>query len=706
MDQLERKERQNFATRLIISFNKTFIEGWRAGLLRAFVFSLAAFIANIAVYAWLFATYNGPGGTATVMTGKCEMVRQTNTGIHAALNVVSTLVLSASTYAMQGLTAPTRKEVNVAHGKGKWVEIGTASIRNLFHVRRRNIWIWILLAVTGLPFHLFFNAVFFTTSQTNQYAVAVVDQSFFDNIDFQPSENNSSPELFEQWTRMEGNCDGADCAFDIATNISVVIQLLQDVRNSSRDDGFTRMEPSECMQKYASGFMRDYSDVAVVSSRVDAESPVHWTRYPQRSLSSDKENTHPDPFHWVCHDLFPPNRTRYDRCGLKLAEERFDFGRNWTVYDSPVSHCFARKAPDACQLQFNEWLMLAVVVFGGVKVLTICYLVFWRPEGPFLRTLGDAIASFLEEEDPTTKDMCLVSSKQFRKHGLQTSYGPQIFTNVRPRWLSSANTLEFFITIGASAAYIIILAVQLFIAIEGAAGFAWSIGLGVADIQSLASFQRDNTRSAGIVPTLLVANLPQLGFSILFVAYTNTWSKLLVAKEFDRLTESKKGLRVSEQPQRMQRTTHFFTLPMRYALPLIACSAMLHWLCSQSLFMVRIDGVDLHRMVDSNDQLVRLGYSATGIVAIIGVSFGLMVTTVCMGAFRKMRTGLGETSMSFIISAACHPRRYEPELWLKEVQWGDVADGPQRGDGDERGVRHCAFTSEVARQPIEGQAYQ
>lgn len=533
----------------------------------------------------------------------------------------------------------------------------------------------------------------------------MIDQSYFDNTNFEPLESNSSPGLFEQWEPIKEECDGRDCSFDIP-DISTVIQLLQDIRNTSKNEEFVRMEPSECIQKYSSGFMRNYSDVAVVSSRTEATSPIHWTRYPQRSITGDKEDTNQDPFHWVCHDLFPSNRTTFDRCSLKLAEERFDSGRNWSVYGSSVDHCFARIAPDTCELQFNEWLMLAVVVFGGVKVLTICYLVFWRPSGIFLRTLGDAIASFLEKEDTTTRDMCLVSSKQIRKRGFQSPYEPQTFTGARPRWLTSANTTEFFITIAASAAYIIVLSVQLFIAIDGAAGFAWTIGLGVADIQSLASFQRDNTRSSGIVPTLLVANLPQLGFSFLFVAYTNTWSKLLVAHEFDRMTVVKKGLRVSERPRGVQRASHFFTLPMRYAVPLIGCSAALHWLCSQSLFMVRIDGVNIHREVDPNDQLVRLGYSAPGIVAVIGVSFGMMITTVCMGAFRKLRTGLGETSMSVIISAACHPRRYEPEAWFKAVQWGDVTESVESGEGDEDGVRHCAFTSQMAERPIEGQAYR
>jgi hypothetical protein len=184
----------------------------------------------------------------------------------------------------------------------------------------------------------------------------------------------------------------------------------------------------------------------------------------------------------------------------------------------------------------------------------------------------------------------------------------------------------------------------------------------------------------------------------------NIWSKLLVAHEFDRLTQVKKGLRVSERPRGLQRASHFFTIPARYALPLMGCSAALHWLCSQSFFMVRIDGVDANGIIDENDRLVRLGYSAKGVIALISLAVAMMVSTVCMGSFRRLRTRLGETSMSVVISAACHPKRLEVEPWLQGVQWGDVTEGEHSGEG--RAVRHLSFTARLTKQPIRGQAYR
>jgi hypothetical protein len=548
--------------------------------------------------------------------------------------------------------------------------------------------------------------VFFTTTQANQYAVALVEESILSNATFQPTAENSSPDLFAQPSFLKDLCDDGDCSFDLHDDIAVV-KLLKDVTNRFNMTDIVRMEPLDCMHNYASGFMRKYGDVAVVSTSSGADSPILYTRFPQRSISQDKENTNQDSYRWICNDIIASNATGEDaRCSIDMAMGRFDAGRNWTVYEHAVSYCLARTLPDVCELQFNQWMMLGVVVLGVVKTIVIAYLSIWRPHGRFLRTLGDAIASFLEVQDETTTNMCLVSSKQIRKHGFKGPFQPQLFTGIRPQWFSSANTTEFFSTIGISALYIVILSIALFFAIDGAHGFAFNSKLGVPDIQSLANFKPDDAGSSGIVPTLLIANIPQLGFSFLYVVYTNIWSKLLVAQEFDRLTQAKKGLRVSEQPKGLQRRSHFFTLPARFALPLMACSAALHWLCSQSFFMVRIDGVNSRGEVDPDDRLVRLGYSAAGIISLIGVSVGMLVATVCIGALRRLGTSLHETSMSVVISAACHPGRYEVEPWLQEVQWGDVTEGAEGQEiGDGQTVRHLSFTARHAKRPIIGQAY-
>lgn len=77
-----------------------------------------------------------------------------NTGIHLVINVLSTLLLGASSYSMQCLCAPTRPEVDKPHEKRRWADIGVQSLRNLGLVRRWKLGLWLLLAASSLPLHL------------------------------------------------------------------------------------------------------------------------------------------------------------------------------------------------------------------------------------------------------------------------------------------------------------------------------------------------------------------------------------------------------------------------------------------------------------------------------------------------------------------------------------------------------------------------
>lgn len=510
----------------------------------------------------------------------------------------------------------------------------------------------------------------------------------------------------------------------------MISQLLDDARNPGPNSTYKKLTPSECIETYSEGFMQKFSDVVVVTKTMQAEDPILWSRYPQRVLTMDKRDTNNDPFHWICQDL--KRATNESGICYKNWAQANIVPENWTVSDQVVDYCLARKAPDQCHLQYNVWIWGAVLVFSIFKVSAIAVLLFTHPnrDSKFLRTIGDAIASFMERHDPTTKDMCLVSSAQIRKHGFtasasqQTSskprrrwrsqtpeekisvpYAPQTYTNERPRWWVGANTTEFFSTVGISAAYVIILTGTLAWAASETNGNAFETGIGKPDIQSLANLRPDDPSSSVIVPTLLTANVPQLGFSLLYVFYTNIWSKLLIAHEFDRLTTSKKGLRVSERPYGHQRTSHFFTMPARYAFPLMACSAALHWLCSRSLFMARFDGINVNGIEDPDDKLARLAYNVTGMAALIAVNFAMMVGTVAMAGLHRLRTGLGEIAMSVVISAACHLQRHEDEPWLQKVQWGDVS-GDVAETGDDNTVRHCAFTSLRADPLIIGQEYK
>ena len=86
--------------------------------------------------------------------GDCNAVRKANVELHLGINALSTILLSSSNYCMQCYSAPTRKELDRAHAKGRWLEVGVMSFSNIFHIHWTRAVLWCCLALSSLPLHL------------------------------------------------------------------------------------------------------------------------------------------------------------------------------------------------------------------------------------------------------------------------------------------------------------------------------------------------------------------------------------------------------------------------------------------------------------------------------------------------------------------------------------------------------------------------
>jgi hypothetical protein len=88
-----------------------------------------------------------------VYSGKCNTVKNAGIGAHVVINILGTLMLGASNLCMQLISAPSRKEINRAHARGIWLDIGVPSFRNLRHIPKRSVVVWCILALTSIPIH-------------------------------------------------------------------------------------------------------------------------------------------------------------------------------------------------------------------------------------------------------------------------------------------------------------------------------------------------------------------------------------------------------------------------------------------------------------------------------------------------------------------------------------------------------------------------
>jgi hypothetical protein len=132
------------------------VSGWRMGIRVASGAILGVPLTNIVLtlvarFAFPYYRYE-----STLIDGSCSGTKTTGTWLHLGINILSSILLSASSYAMQCLSSPTRKEVDNAHTKGDYLDIGIPSIHNLTRVDRKRVILWILLALSSLPIHLLY----------------------------------------------------------------------------------------------------------------------------------------------------------------------------------------------------------------------------------------------------------------------------------------------------------------------------------------------------------------------------------------------------------------------------------------------------------------------------------------------------------------------------------------------------------------------
>lgn len=125
--------------------------GWRGGILAASVSSGTVLLINIIFTAWAAAKSGSGVQVGTIYAGECAVVSATDSRLHIAINVMGTILLGASNFTMQCLTAPTRKQVDEAHAKGKYLDIGLPSPKNLRGWKKKIL--FTLLVLSTVPLH-------------------------------------------------------------------------------------------------------------------------------------------------------------------------------------------------------------------------------------------------------------------------------------------------------------------------------------------------------------------------------------------------------------------------------------------------------------------------------------------------------------------------------------------------------------------------
>lgn len=362
--------------------------GWRMGSMISCILTGLSLLIILASLFFGVRSGSPSAGVGTIFTGSCDKVKRLDLWLHVVINILGTILIASSNFNMQCLNAPNRKEVDAAHAKGYWLDIGVLSIRNYLYMSWRKKWLWGLLAFSTIPLHLFLNSAIFSTLQTNDYLVTVVSRDFLQD-------------------------DFIDCSGSTQLPYSDVICSMYAAAHDKDNSEVTlkRLDPGGCIEQYANLLQNQYSNVIAVSRNASNGSTTHTASYLNSSTLLDAFTNYEltdswNPMRWTCVDDLSV------ACDLGTAlantiKSSLNPHPEWKIHNNyTIDYCLASTVEETCKLKIHLTIVGFVVISTTVKLVAMIFTLTTLEDDRFI-TIGDGIASFLETPDPNTKGGCL-----------------------------------------------------------------------------------------------------------------------------------------------------------------------------------------------------------------------------------------------------------------------------------------------------------
>ncbi|CAG7928561.1 unnamed protein product [Penicillium olsonii] len=408
----------------------------------------------------------------------------------------------------------------------------------------------------------------------------------------------------------------------------------------------------------------------------------------------------------------------------------------YTGHEVTVDHCLSQKTGEACGLFYQVPIAFTIIICSLIKVACMWILLRTDRFDLFL-TIGDAISSFLQSSDLTTKGWCTLSSdtvssdndcpwshksntiekEEFvseephpgvlhtsRKTALQSTSGRDLPPEPKI-WRQGTSGRIWAMTWLALILYIVISVLFPGLAVKNALGDDYEYGnplVAIWQIKGWGAIESTALLSSYVgsfVGSVLVSNTPQLAVSFLYNCLNDSLTRCLIAADYNMFAVCRRRLRVSF-PRGEQHSTLYLTIPYEYAIPLLVGFTLIHWIVSEGLFYVQVLPYDMNANPVPSQIMVTCGVSTVPLVLgiLLAVFIFLCVAVISFRKFQdsKMPLALG---MSVVVSAACHPPSDDLDAAYKPVQWGVIEADPDAP------FLHCTFTSQNVMEPEEGVQY-
>lgn len=219
-------------------------------------------------------------------------------------------------------------------------------------------------------------------TSTNNYFVIAADQKFLDGADW--------------------SSDRARCFAEAWYNPNHSIEYLQKQSQQGDSQHIQRLDNAECLSAYRAGMTTKWANLLLIAntSMYQTPDPLLLVSYVYGTSG----------FSWMCdsttlatgsHCNVPPKIEDAKEWQI-LGTTATDSCELYGDLELAVEYCLAQPAPEICSVGIAVNILVVVLVCNVVKVL--CLLCTWRMMSlDPLVTIGDAVASFLDQRDGTTE---------------------------------------------------------------------------------------------------------------------------------------------------------------------------------------------------------------------------------------------------------------------------------------------------------------
>lgn len=276
-----------------------------------------------------------------------------------------------------------------------------------------------------------FNSSFFASIASMNYSVVFATPGFlegdsFNYTDFRDSYIQSGKPLESQIAQVQE----------------------QVVTNPSQ---FERLENAECIQKYATDLITDRRSVIVITNDV----PVPYRGSVLTAVAGVTATPDISGYDWIC----PPSyslitvdgvtqtiraNNYLGECSQQIAEGKID-RENWTPTNITAEYCLSQKVEEQCGFHANLAIIWTVVVCNMVKLLIMVYIACSRGLETPLLTIGDSVASFMTNPDPTTANLGPITIRAVKALGRdKTSDRSKVWSSDRSSGWQPSSRLRWF----------------------------------------------------------------------------------------------------------------------------------------------------------------------------------------------------------------------------------------------------------------------